>query len=129
MNELAGPLYYTLATDKDEGWRREAEADAFFCFQNLMSEVKDQFIKSLDDTAVGIGLPNLSPHTARQSLDIQGDNTTMRVQNRLHSQSALPDGVSKELVPRPRQNEGIITLCCRTSLPLDVLAIRSHARA
>ena len=31
------------------------EADAFFCFTNLMSEIRDNFIKSLDDSACGIG--------------------------------------------------------------------------
>ena len=31
------------------------EADAFFCFTNLMSEIRDNFIKTLDDSACGIG--------------------------------------------------------------------------
>ena len=32
-----------------------AEADSFFCFTHVMSEIRDNFIKSLDDSACGIG--------------------------------------------------------------------------
>lgn len=33
-----------------------AEADSFFCFMNLMSEIRDLFIKTLDaDSQCGIG--------------------------------------------------------------------------
>jgi len=32
-----------------------SEADAFFCFTNLMAEVRDHFIKSLDSSSTGIG--------------------------------------------------------------------------
>lgn len=32
-----------------------AEADSFFCFTNLMSEIRDNFIKTLDDSQCGIG--------------------------------------------------------------------------
>lgn len=39
-------------------WRlcctEHAEADTFFCFTNLMSENRDNFIKSLDDSQCGI---------------------------------------------------------------------------
>lgn len=31
-----------------------AEADTFFCFTNLMAEIRDNFIKSLDDSQCGI---------------------------------------------------------------------------
>lgn len=31
-----------------------AEPDSFFCFTNLMSEIRDFFIKSLDETDHGI---------------------------------------------------------------------------
>lgn len=31
-----------------------AEADSFFCFTNLMSEIRDFFIKTLDETDHGI---------------------------------------------------------------------------
>ncbi|XP_054723078.1 TBC1 domain family member 13-like [Uloborus diversus] len=55
MNEIIGPIYYTFASDPDPEWKRHAEADTFFCFTNLMSEIRDFFIKSLDDSASGIG--------------------------------------------------------------------------
>ena len=32
-----------------------AEADSFFCFTNLMAEIRDSFMKSLDETQCGIG--------------------------------------------------------------------------
>ena len=32
-----------------------AEADSFFCFTNIMSEIRDNFIKTLDDSDLGIG--------------------------------------------------------------------------
>lgn len=56
MNEIIGPIYYVFATDPDPEWAAYAEADAFFCFQNLLSEIKDYFIKTLDSSTVGIGL-------------------------------------------------------------------------
>lgn len=31
-----------------------AEADCFFCFTNLMSEIRDFFIRTLDETESGI---------------------------------------------------------------------------
>ncbi|KAL7980850.1 hypothetical protein Chor_002004, partial [Crotalus horridus] len=54
MNEIVGPLYYTFATDPNSEWKKHAEADTFFCFTNLMSEIRDNFIKSLDDSQCGI---------------------------------------------------------------------------
>ncbi|CAG0889196.1 unnamed protein product [Darwinula stevensoni] len=54
MNEIMGPIYYTLASDPDRDWREHAESDSFFCFTNLMAEIRDFFIKTLDDSASGI---------------------------------------------------------------------------
>ncbi|XP_044732800.1 TBC1 domain family member 13 [Chrysoperla carnea] len=54
MNEIIGPIYYTFASDSDENFREHAEADSFFCFTNLMSEIRDFFIKSLDEAECGI---------------------------------------------------------------------------
>ncbi|XP_032979221.1 TBC1 domain family member 13 isoform X2 [Rhinolophus ferrumequinum] len=54
MNEIVGPLYYTFATDPNNEWKEHAEADTFFCFTNLMAEIRDNFIKSLDDSQCGI---------------------------------------------------------------------------
>ncbi|OQV21704.1 TBC1 domain family member 13 [Hypsibius exemplaris] len=54
MNEIIGPIYYTFSTDKDETFREHAEADTFLCFTNLMGEIRDRFIKHLDESASGI---------------------------------------------------------------------------
>lgn len=45
MNEIIGPIYYVFASDPREEWRAHAEADCFFCFTNLMSDIRDFFIK------------------------------------------------------------------------------------
>jgi len=59
MNEIIGPIYYLFATDPDNEWREHAEADTFFCFTGLMSEIRDFFIKTLDESEMGIyGLMN-----------------------------------------------------------------------
>uniref|UniRef100_A0A915J1P4 Rab-GAP TBC domain-containing protein n=1 Tax=Romanomermis culicivorax TaxID=13658 RepID=A0A915J1P4_ROMCU len=54
MNEILGPIYYVFASDADNEWRKFAEADTFFCFQNLMSEIRDNFIRTMDDSSLGI---------------------------------------------------------------------------
>uniref|UniRef100_A0A5S6R478 TBC1 domain family member 13 n=1 Tax=Trichuris muris TaxID=70415 RepID=A0A5S6R478_TRIMR len=54
MNEIVGPIYYVFASDANVEWREHAEADSYFCFQNLMSEIVDNFIKTLDKSTVGI---------------------------------------------------------------------------
>lgn len=47
MNELLAPIYYTLRTDVDEDAREAAEADAFWCFIDLMTEFRDNYCKQL----------------------------------------------------------------------------------
>ncbi|XP_072176975.1 TBC1 domain family member 13-like [Diadema setosum] len=54
MNEIIGPLYYVFASAKDPASTEHAEADTFFCFTNLMSKMRDNFIKTLDDSPTGI---------------------------------------------------------------------------
>ncbi|KAM3725885.1 TBC1 domain family member [Dirofilaria immitis] len=54
MNEIMGPLYYVFASDADGEWAEAAEADTYYCFQLLMSEIKDNFIKTLDSSNCGI---------------------------------------------------------------------------
>ena len=54
MNELLAPIYYVFARDTSSLFKDHAEADAFFCFTQLMSEVRDRFIKSLDSSSTGI---------------------------------------------------------------------------
>lgn len=40
MNELLAPLYYLFKTDTDRTSARYAEADAFYCFVDLISEFR-----------------------------------------------------------------------------------------
>ncbi|CAF4745619.1 unnamed protein product [Pieris macdunnoughi] len=54
MNEIIGPIYHTFAVDPNMEQRKNAEADCFFCFTNLMAEIRDFFIRSLDETESGI---------------------------------------------------------------------------
>ncbi|XP_050315879.1 TBC1 domain family member 13 isoform X1 [Anthonomus grandis grandis] len=54
MNEIIGPIYHAFASDPDVSYKEFAEADSFFCFTNLMSEIRDFFIKTLDETDHGI---------------------------------------------------------------------------
>lgn len=54
MNEIVATLYFVLATDESEEWRSHCEADTFFCFTNLMAEIRDVFIQSLDESESGL---------------------------------------------------------------------------
>lgn len=54
MNEIIGPIYYVMASDPNLDYRRHAEADCFFCFTALMGEIRDFFIKTLDESEDGI---------------------------------------------------------------------------
>lgn len=71
MNEVIGPLYYTFASDPDPNWREFAEHDSFFCFMSLMSEIRDFFIKTLDDTSVGIGSTMVQLMNILQDRDLE----------------------------------------------------------
>lgn len=54
MNEVLAPLYHVFRTDPDEGNAVNAEADAFFCLVELLSNFLDHFCQKLDNSAVGI---------------------------------------------------------------------------
>ncbi|KAG1142550.1 hypothetical protein G6F37_002574 [Rhizopus arrhizus] len=58
MNELLAPIYYVFAAaslEEDAESQAYAEADAFFVFTTLMSDVRDHFVRSLDlDASMGI---------------------------------------------------------------------------
>ncbi|KAJ8737002.1 hypothetical protein PYW07_000273 [Mythimna separata] len=54
MNEIIGPIYHTFACDPNIEYRRYAEADCFFCFTNLMAEIRDFYIRTLDESSSGI---------------------------------------------------------------------------
>lgn len=53
MNEIIGPIYYTFANDADLDVKEFAEADAFFCFTQLMSAMRDFFLYTMDNTVSG----------------------------------------------------------------------------
>lgn len=55
MNEIIGPIYYVFCNDCDDDARINAEADAFFCFHQLMSEIRDNFSSHMDNATGGVG--------------------------------------------------------------------------
>ncbi|KAL0403615.1 UNVERIFIED_CONTAM: TBC1 domain family member 13 [Sesamum radiatum] len=54
MNEILAPLYFVLKNDPNEENAASAEADAFFCFVELLSGFRDNFFQQLDNSVVGI---------------------------------------------------------------------------
>eukprot|EP00927_Polykrikos_kofoidii_P060568 TRINITY_DN5550_c0_g1_i3.p1 TRINITY_DN5550_c0_g1~~TRINITY_DN5550_c0_g1_i3.p1 ORF type:complete len:615 (-),score=100.42 TRINITY_DN5550_c0_g1_i3:104-1948(-) len=54
MNELCAPLYYLFAQDPLRRDDDDVEADTFYCFNLLMSGMRDAFVKSLDHTDGGM---------------------------------------------------------------------------
>eukprot|EP00002_Diphylleia_rotans_P031281 TRINITY_DN6496_c0_g1_i1.p1 TRINITY_DN6496_c0_g1~~TRINITY_DN6496_c0_g1_i1.p1 ORF type:complete len:498 (+),score=73.92 TRINITY_DN6496_c0_g1_i1:76-1569(+) len=55
MNEILAPILYIMCMDVPPEYLEDAEADAFFCFTNIMGEVRDNFLRDLDNSTVGIG--------------------------------------------------------------------------
>lgn len=54
MNELLAPIFYLFEEDESPAFRGEAEADAYFCFEGLMEEMKGMFNRSMDGKPGGI---------------------------------------------------------------------------
>ncbi|CAL9782031.1 unnamed protein product [Musa acuminata subsp. burmannicoides] len=54
MNEILAPLFYVFRNDPDQNNAVYAEADAFFCFVELLSGFRDNFCQKLDNSVVGI---------------------------------------------------------------------------
>lgn len=52
MNEIIGVIYYVFASNEEHA--EFAEPDCFWCFTALMSEIRDFFIKTLDESDNGI---------------------------------------------------------------------------
>lgn len=82
MNEIIGPIYYVFASNDEHA--EFAEADCFWCFTALMSEIRDFFIKSLDQTDSGI-------HGMMSKLSRLLEKKDIEVYNRLKEQKVLPD--------------------------------------
>jgi hypothetical protein len=54
MNEIVCTLFYVISSDASLEWSPHAEADTFFCFNRIMSEVRDLFVKHLDHSDSGL---------------------------------------------------------------------------
>lgn len=54
MNEILATLYFVFNKDNTETLRKTIESDLFFCFTNLMSEIRDRFCWTLDAEESGI---------------------------------------------------------------------------
>jgi hypothetical protein len=56
MNEIIGPIYYVFSNDsKNDLFTGQAEADTFWCFTELMSEIRDMYNSQLDsDRSTGV---------------------------------------------------------------------------
>ncbi|KAI1290374.1 TBC1 domain family member 13 [Halotydeus destructor] len=55
MNEIIGPIYYVFTNDMKDDWNKHSEADTFWCFTELMSEIRDMYNSQLDaDRSTGV---------------------------------------------------------------------------
>ncbi len=59
MNEILAVIYYCfwpheLASEKDDLFNEYFESDLFFCFTHMMSEIRDGFLRSMDNEPSGI---------------------------------------------------------------------------
>lgn len=84
MNEIVGPLYYVFChdTQNDSLFVGHSEADTFWCFTGLMSEIRDMYNSQLDaDRSTGVvammtKLTNLlsseDPELYHKLLQVQG---------------------------------------------------------
>lgn len=54
MNEILVPIYYCFCMDYHPDFAQNAEADSFYCFTTLMSEIRDNFLTSMDSTVEGL---------------------------------------------------------------------------
>lgn len=126
MNEILGPIYYTFVNDPDVDCRRCAEADSFFCFTNLMSEIRDNFNKTMDDSDFGIGsmmkqlmqmLKEKDPACARklEEQELKPQYYAFRYLTLLLSQEfPLPDvlRIWDSLLSDEKRFQFLITMCC-----------------
>lgn len=54
MNEILAPIYYCFAQDPNPAYQSHVEPDSFACFVLLMGELRDTFVKSLDNSDTGL---------------------------------------------------------------------------
>lgn len=126
MNEIIGPIYHTFASDSDKEFRKHAEADCFFCFTNLMAEIRDFFIRTLDETESGINymMSKLSECVKKndravweqlQRQELRPQYYSFRWLTLLLSQEfSLPDveRIWDSLFADPQRFNSLIYICC-----------------
>jgi len=54
MNEMIAVIYYCFYNDSSEELKAYAESDTYFCFSNLMFELKDLYFKEKEKIASGL---------------------------------------------------------------------------
>jgi hypothetical protein len=54
MNEILAVLYYCFWNSDDPSNKEYFESDLFFTFTNLMAEIRDGFLRSMDSESTGI---------------------------------------------------------------------------
>jgi hypothetical protein len=54
MNEILAPIYYCFSLDQNPYFNEDLEVDSFLCFESIMNEISDIFIRSKDNTKTGI---------------------------------------------------------------------------
>ncbi|XP_050683759.1 TBC1 domain family member 13 isoform X2 [Leptidea sinapis] len=126
MNEIIGPIYHTFASDPDPDFRQYAEADCFWCFTNLMAEIRDFFILSLDncDSGINFKMRKLSDAVRQQDFcvwdlmekqELKPQYYSFRWLTLLLSQEfSLPDveRIWDSLFADPHRFDFLINICC-----------------
>lgn len=54
MNEIIAPIFYCFSKDPNPFFNLHIEADVFYCFENMMLEIKEIFLREKDETESGI---------------------------------------------------------------------------
>ena len=54
MNEILAPIYYCFSNDQNPYFYLHLEEDSFICFEKIMNEIQDIFIRNKDNTDSGI---------------------------------------------------------------------------
>ena len=82
MNEILAPIYFAFSQDSNEDFCLNAEADAFYCFTSLMSEIRDSFVRSLDMDNLGLQgkMNRINSLLSRLSPDVYAHLETLKVQ-------------------------------------------------
>jgi len=85
MNEVLAPIYYLFANDKDTNSNVHAEADAFWCFTNLMAEIRDHFLAALDRSNHGINFKMQQLYDLLREKDVYLPRHVKSAHSSLHS--------------------------------------------